>query len=77
MVFICGDSRHFTSYVPNCDLEKKLMVASGTKDSYSYRQALQANGDKAMKMMTVSELDAKHPNGCSCKHKGEISKPFL
>ena len=77
MVFICGDARHFTSYVPNCDLEQKLMMASGTTDSYSYRQALQENGEKAVKILTPSELDSKHPLGCTCKQKGVIAKPFV
>lgn len=76
MVNICGDSRHFTSYIPNCDMEKQMMLKSNTKDSYSYRQFLQSNGVKVAAAMTPTELAAKYPLGCTCKKRTANDKPF-
>jgi hypothetical protein len=76
MVNICGDSRHFTSYIPNCDLEKQLAKAANTKDSYSYRQFLQSNGQVVAASMTPTELRAKYPLGCTCNKRKANDKPF-
>lgn len=76
MVNICGDSRHFTSYIPNCEMEKQMMLKSNTKDSYSYRQFLQTNGGLVAAAMTPTELAAKHPLGCTCKKRTANDKPF-
>lgn len=76
MVNICGDSRHFTSYIPNCDLENQMMLKNNTKDSYSYRQFLQSNGQVVANAMTITELNARYPLGCTCKKRTANDKPF-
>lgn len=76
MVNICGDSRHFTSYIPNCDLENQLAKAANTKDSYSYRQFLQSNGQVVAQHLGLTERQAKYPLSCTCKKRTDNDKPF-
>lgn len=74
MVFVSDSSGRFaTSYIPQCVLNEKLKKEASVKDNYSYRQYLQKNADKLMKLNRDNAINITSPC-CDCQRCLLISK---
>ena len=51
MKFAMQDSRVFTDYLPNCQLNANLQKKYGSTDIHAFRFYLQQNAEKVMKDM--------------------------
>ena len=60
------DSRIFTDYSPNCQLNINLQQKYGTTNNHAFRSYLQQNAEQIMKdLQPVDKIDGKNCPVCS------------
>jgi hypothetical protein len=76
MKYTMSDGRVFTSYLPNCELNRALQQNYGTNDVHSYRYYLQQNAEKVMQDTKIGTDDCKFCPVCEAslayRPKGDI-----
>jgi hypothetical protein len=65
MKYTDSSGRIFTSYLPNCELNKNLEAKYGSKDMHAFRYYLQQNAEQVMKDLQVEKADCKFCTVCN------------
>lgn len=71
--FVSADGRAFTSFQPNCELNRGLKEAYNIQNNYTYRLFLQRNASKLMQQ-DRSYAYRKNKLTCACPSCVSLSK---